>query len=101
MAQNVAGTDHEGTVILVSSIKASGLRNVITRGIINTWIERDSYVVVANLELLPENQRTNVRVDALVAIAADSTDAATRMPPDEMWIIMKAKLLWQAQYFRT
>lgn len=79
LAQNVAATDPEGAVYLVSSIKASGVRNMVMRGIIDTWIESDPYGVVANLELLPENQRTNARVDALVAIAADSTDAATRM----------------------
>ncbi len=79
LAQNVAATDPKGAVNLVSSIKASGVRNMVMRGIIDTWIESDPYGVVANLELLPENQRTNARVDALVAIAADSTDAATRM----------------------
>ena len=79
LAQNVAATDPKGAVNLVSSIKASGVRNMVMRGIIDTWIESDPYGVVANLELVPENQRTNARVDALVAIAADSTDAATRM----------------------
>ena len=82
LAQNVAAVDPEGAVRIVSTIKASGLRNTAIRRIINTWIESDPYGVMANLELLPENQRTKARVDALVAIAADSTDAATRMLPD-------------------
>ena len=82
LAQNIAAIDPEGAVQIVSTIRASGLRNNAMRGIINTWIENDPYAVMANLELVPENQRTKARVDALVAIAADSTAAATRMLPD-------------------
>ena len=82
MVQNVAAIDPEGAIKIVSTINAGGIRNNRLRGIINTWIESDPYAVLANLTLLPENQRTEAQVDALVAIAADSTDAATRMLPD-------------------